>query len=89
MDQTTERAIRERAYGLWEKEGSPEGRDHEFWERARMMVEADAAPALKTPLQQRAPEEHAADKALEETFPASDPPAMTRPSQSGRQAKSK
>jgi hypothetical protein len=27
--------IRERAYHLWQQEGCPEGRDAEYWERAR------------------------------------------------------
>ncbi|MGI4800319.1 MAG: DUF2934 domain-containing protein, partial [Janthinobacterium lividum] len=31
MNDDTEHHIRERAYALWEKEGSPHGRDTEFW----------------------------------------------------------
>ncbi len=30
-----EQRIRERAYFLWEQEGRPEGRDLDYWERAR------------------------------------------------------
>ena len=30
-----EQRIRERAYHLWEVDGRPEGRDAEYWERAR------------------------------------------------------
>ena len=30
--------IRVRAYELWEKEGSPEGRADEFWEQARAQL---------------------------------------------------
>jgi hypothetical protein len=30
--------IRERAYHLWEADGSPHGRDMEYWERARELV---------------------------------------------------
>jgi hypothetical protein len=33
-DQTPEHAIREAAYGLWEREGRPEGRALEHWLRA-------------------------------------------------------
>jgi len=33
-----DQVIRERAYHLWEQEGCPEGRDEEFWERARFLV---------------------------------------------------
>lgn len=36
-----EQQIRARAYELWEKDGSPEGRDDEYWERARALVEAE------------------------------------------------
>jgi hypothetical protein len=37
-----EHHLRERAYFLWEREGRPEGRAHEFWDRARQ-EEARAA----------------------------------------------
>ena len=49
LDMTPEREarIRERAYYLWEDEDRPEGRDAEFWERAKELVgmeeNADAA----------------------------------------------
>ena len=43
----SEHRIRERAYQLWEEEGRPEGRDIEYWERARCLIgiedNADAA----------------------------------------------
>jgi hypothetical protein len=34
-DQTTEERIRVRAYHLWLADGCPEGREMEFWERAK------------------------------------------------------
>ena len=71
----TEQQIRERAYGLWEKEGSPDGREAEFWERARLMIEAAALPPSAVP--QQSPEDAAIDVAMKESFPASDPPAFT------------
>jgi hypothetical protein len=77
MDSKLEGRIKERAYDLWQKEGSPEGRDQEFWERARLMLEAEQAPAMKTPLSQRSAQEHQEDQAVLESFPASDPPAFT------------
>jgi len=76
MDQDQDRRIRERAYDLWEKEGSPAGRDQEFWERARLMVEAEAAAPVRTPLSERSAEERRADQAAKESFPASDPPSF-------------
>lgn len=75
-----EQRIKERAYHLWQKEGSPHGRDHEFWERARLMEEAEAAAPISTPLSERTPEEKRMDTGLEETFPASDPVAASNPS---------
>jgi hypothetical protein len=33
-----EEGIRKRAYYLWEASGRPEGRDHEFWSRARELI---------------------------------------------------
>lgn len=60
--------IRERAYRLWEAEGRPDGRADQHWEAARRIVEAESGAAL--------------DEALEETFPASDAPAMTDPTDS-------
>ncbi len=36
-----ETRIRELAYSLWEKEGRPEGRAEEYWERARRVIEAE------------------------------------------------
>lgn len=87
MDTSLEQQIREQAYALWEKEGSPEGRDLEFWERARLMVEASSSPAASTPLQQRSSAEAAADAAMEGTFPASDPPSFNAPTGTGLPAK--
>lgn len=49
LEMTPEREarIRERAYYLWEEEDRPEGRDAEFWERAKELIgmeeNADAA----------------------------------------------
>lgn len=31
--------IREKAYQLWETDGSPEGKADEYWHRARQIVE--------------------------------------------------
>lgn len=38
MTERREQAIRERAYHLWEADGSPHGREGEFWERASELV---------------------------------------------------
>ena len=36
---TLESEIRHRAYLLWEAEGSAEGRDEEYWQRARELIQ--------------------------------------------------
>jgi hypothetical protein len=36
-----EERVYQRAYEIWEKPGSPEGRDKEHWEQARREVEAE------------------------------------------------
>ena len=52
---------RERAYALWEQAGRPEGREMEFWELAGQ--EGETSPDERV------------DVAMEDTFPASDPPS--------------
>ncbi len=37
-DEGRQQLIRERAYHLWEADGSPHGRHEEYWERARELV---------------------------------------------------
>ena len=83
----TESSIKERAYHLWEKEGRPQGREAEFWERARLMHETDAKPAQMTPLAARTEEEKEVDEAMKGSFPASDPPAFTGTAAKGSAAK--
>jgi len=56
----TEQRVRDLAYRLWEADGSPDGMAETYWHRARMDL---------------ADEEKAYDETLEDTFPASDPPA--------------
>lgn len=73
----TERDVRERAYFLWQKEGCPEGRDQEFWERARLLGQAEAAPPFPLPDTGRSAADRAVDEAVKESFPASDPPSFT------------
>ena len=40
-----EQRIRERAYHLWESEGRLEGRDMDYWERARELEAIASSPA--------------------------------------------
>jgi hypothetical protein len=43
-DPARDALIRERAYHLWDAEGRPEGRDLDYWERARELVGMEANP---------------------------------------------
>jgi hypothetical protein len=36
--------IREKAYELWQMDGSPEGKPDEYWHRARQIIENEAMP---------------------------------------------
>jgi hypothetical protein len=50
--------IRERAYHLWEEDGCPNGRETEFWERARELIgmeDSAGAGLLPNPMTQHEP----------------------------------
>jgi hypothetical protein len=40
-----EQTVRERAFLMWELEGRPEGREEEYWHRARERIEAETHSA--------------------------------------------
>ena len=61
-EEKTEQRIREHAYRLWQEAGEPEGRQDEFWQKARDYF-APHAPVQNDDL----------DAAGEHSFPASDP----------------
>lgn len=67
-----ESRIRERAHRIWESEGRPDDRDQVHWEIATRIIDEEDAAAGATV-------EDKLDEAVEDTFPASDPPAMTEP----------
>jgi Protein of unknown function (DUF2934) len=37
--------IREKAYELWEADGSPQGKSDEYWHRAREVIENEENPS--------------------------------------------
>jgi hypothetical protein len=55
MGGISEKAISERAYHIWQREGCPHGRDFEHWVQAQIELEAEvprgngAAPAEAAP----------------------------------------
>jgi len=58
LEMTPERKqrIEERAYHLWEEAGCPQGRDLDFWERARQLVGMEESGAAGTmPVETAAP----------------------------------
>lgn len=42
MPKLHEDDIRSRAYALWQRDGSPEGRDRDYWERAERELSEEA-----------------------------------------------
>jgi hypothetical protein len=62
VEDSAELRVRELAYLLWLEAGGPHGRSDYFWRRAQSRI---------------ATEEASYDEALDESFPASDPPAHT------------
>lgn len=68
MSTISEDEIRERAHRIWMEEGCPHGRDVENWEQARQELEREASEGVSS---------NDLDKALADSFPASDPISFT------------
>jgi hypothetical protein len=77
--------VREIAYGLWEKEGYPEGRHEEFWLRAER-IEAQQTADPHAPAEAPKPHE-SVDVESDHSFPASDPPSFTPSTAGGKENK--
>lgn len=71
--------MRERAYRIWERQGSPDGRADQFWLMAEEELLAEGYSRSGAP----PATEDQVDEAGEESFPASDPPARTGDSRIG------
>jgi hypothetical protein len=73
MDKAWQEKVRERAYALWEREGCPAGRAEQFWLTAEEELRAERRQPDGWP--DHPWTEGLVDQTLEQSFPASDPPA--------------
>jgi hypothetical protein len=70
MDREKERRIRERAYEIWLREGQPQGRDVDHWEKAAAEIEAESgSPPESKPEREQEAAEAEAEAAEAETAP--------------------
>lgn len=79
MDDRWEELVRERAYRIWESQGSPDGHAEQFWLMAEEELLAEGYSRSGAPPSTA----DKVDEAGEESFPASDPPAWTGESRIG------
>ena len=56
MPGTLEQRIRARAHQIWEQEGRPQGREHDHWEKARILVSIEDDKTNSKPVEPERPE---------------------------------
>lgn len=66
MDKQKEDRIRQRAYQLWEDDGSPEGRADDYWGRAEAQVNAEGDEAPPEPTAEQSDKRRVAGVPLQE-----------------------
>jgi hypothetical protein len=71
---SSQKKIAELAYQLWHARGRPHGSEEEDWLEAERQLAAQESPQ-ESPKNVRTSSDGDIDASLDETFPASDPPA--------------
>ena len=76
MNEEWQQRVRDRAYALWEQEGRPDGQTDRHWFAAEAELRAGQARGGDAEARPDHPwTEAEVDEAVDETYPASDPPA--------------
>jgi hypothetical protein len=78
MDEAWRQRVRERAYTIWLREGSSDGSAEQFWLMAEEELLAEGQGPSSRPTDERPDrprDEAQVDDAIDNSFPASDPPA--------------
>ena len=80
MDEAWRQRVREHAYAIWLREGSPHGSAEQFWLMAEEELLAEGQGASSGSAEERLDrprDEAQVDDEVDDSFPASDPPAWT------------
>ena len=56
MPGTLEQRTRARAHQIWEQEGRPQGREHDHWKKARILVSIEDDKSSLKPIETERPE---------------------------------
>ena len=92
MDDAWQEKVRERAYAIWLREGSPDGQAEQFWLMAEEELLAEGQGRASVPPDERPDrpvDEATVDEVVADSFPASDPPAWSSETGAGAPAGAK
>ena len=92
MGEAWREKVRERAYAIWLRQGSPDGQAEQFWLMAEEELLAERQGRASVPRDEcpdRPKDEAAVDEVVDDSFPASDPPAWSSETGAGAPAGAK